>query len=57
VDPGALIDRYDRAWNDQDVETIISMHAPGMVFHNHTRDVRVEGGDVRGLLDRRRDQP
>ena len=51
MDLGALIDRYDRAWNEQDVETIISMHAPGMVFHNHTRGVRVEGDEVRALLE------
>lgn len=51
MDLGALIDRYDRAWNEQDVETILSMHAPGMVFENHTRGVRVEGEAVRELLE------
>jgi ketosteroid isomerase-like protein len=51
VDLGAFIDRYDRAWNEQDVEAILSMHAPGMVFENHTRGVRVEGDAVRGLLE------
>jgi taurine dehydrogenase small subunit len=45
-----LIDRYDQAWNDQDVDAIVSMHAPGMVFENHTRGVRVEGEAVRELL-------
>jgi hypothetical protein len=50
VDLAAFIDRYDRAWNDQDVEAIMSMHAPDMVFHNHTRGVRVEGAAVRDLL-------
>jgi taurine dehydrogenase small subunit len=29
----------------------MSMHAPGMVFENHTRGVRVEGEDVRQLLE------
>jgi ketosteroid isomerase-like protein len=51
VDLGAFIDRYDRAWNEQDVEAIMSMHAPDMVFENHTRGVRVEGEAVRGLLE------
>jgi ketosteroid isomerase-like protein len=52
VDLAELIDRYDQAWNDQDVETILSMHAPGMVFENHTRGVRVEGEEaVRELLE------
>jgi hypothetical protein len=51
MDLAAFIDRYDRAWNDQDVETIMSMHTPDMVFENHTRGVRVEGEDVRALLE------
>ena len=51
MDLGALIDRYDRAWNEHDVDTIMAMHAPGMVFHNHTRGVRVEGEAVRELLE------
>jgi ketosteroid isomerase-like protein len=51
VDLGAFIDRYDSAWNAQDVEAIMAMHAPGMVFENHTRGVRVEGEAVRQLLE------
>ncbi len=51
MDLGALIDRYDRAWNEQDVDAIVAMHAPGMVFHNHTRNVRAEGDEVRVLLE------
>jgi ketosteroid isomerase-like protein len=51
VDLGAFIDRYDQAWNDQDVDAIMSMHAPDMVFENHTRGVRVEGEAVRELLE------
>ena len=47
----ALIDRYDQAWNDQDVEAIMSMHTSDMVFENHTRGVRAEGTAVRGLLE------
>ena len=41
------IARYDDAWNRHDVETIVSMHAPGMVFENHTAGERAEGDAVR----------
>ncbi|MGB2851244.1 MAG: nuclear transport factor 2 family protein [Solirubrobacterales bacterium] len=51
MDLGAFIDRYDRAWNEGDVDTIISMHTADMVFCNHTRGVRVEGEEVRALLE------
>ena len=40
------IERYNDAWNAQDVETIVSLHAPGMVFENHTAGDRVEGDAV-----------
>ena len=50
MDLGAYIERYDRAWNEQDVEAIMAMHAPDMVFENHTRGVRVQGEAVRELL-------
>ena len=51
MDLAAFIDRYDQAWNEQDVDTIMSMHTPDMVFENHTRGVRVEGAAVRELLE------
>jgi steroid delta-isomerase-like uncharacterized protein len=41
-----LIDRYNDAWNRQDVAAIDSMHAPGIVFHNHTAGERVEGAEA-----------
>jgi len=41
-----LIERYDQAWNDHDVDAIVSMHAPGMVFENHTAGERAEGDEV-----------
>ncbi len=31
-----LIDRYNAAWNDHDVEAIVSMHTDDSVFENHT---------------------
>ena len=34
---------YNEAWNAHDVERIGSMHAPGMVFENHTAGERAEG--------------
>ena len=51
MDLAAFIDRYDKAWNDQDVEAIMSMHTHDMVFENHTRGVRAEGVAVRELLE------
>jgi ketosteroid isomerase-like protein len=51
VDLAAFIDRYDQAWNEQDVEAIMSMHTSDMVFENHTRGVRASGAAVRQLLE------
>ena len=41
------IERYNDAWNAHDVEAIVALHAPGMVFENHTAGDRVEGDAVR----------
>jgi taurine dehydrogenase small subunit len=41
-----LIERYDQAWNDHDVDAIVSMHATDMVFENHSAGERAEGDDV-----------
>ena len=43
----AAIDRYNDAWNRHDVDAIVSMHAPDMVFENHTAGERAEGSAVR----------
>ena len=40
------IERYNQAWNDQDLEAIAAIHAPGVVFHNHTAGESVEGADA-----------
>ncbi|HET7744785.1 MAG TPA: nuclear transport factor 2 family protein [Gaiellaceae bacterium] len=40
------IERYNDAWNAHDVDAIIALHAPGMVFENHTAGERVEGEHV-----------
>jgi steroid delta-isomerase-like uncharacterized protein len=52
--PAALeqaIERYNGAWNDHDVGAIMSMHAPDMVFHNHTAGESAQGDDVRSHLE------
>jgi steroid delta-isomerase-like uncharacterized protein len=43
----AVIDRYNAAWNAHDVEAIVALHAPDMVFENHTARERAEGPAVR----------
>jgi steroid delta-isomerase-like uncharacterized protein len=43
----AMIDAYNDAWNRHDVDAIVSLHAPGMVFENHTAGERAEGDAVR----------
>jgi ketosteroid isomerase-like protein len=45
-----VIARYNEAWNAHDLDTIVSLHAPGMVFENHTVGERAEGDDVRGHI-------
>jgi steroid delta-isomerase-like uncharacterized protein len=47
-----LIDRYNEAWNRHDVDEIVGLHAPDMVFHNHTAGECVEGAAVRGHIER-----
>jgi taurine dehydrogenase small subunit len=49
-DPSALeatIGAYNDAWNAHDLDAIMSMHAPDMVFENHTASERAEGEAVR----------
>ena len=41
------IGRYNEAWNDHDLDAIMSMHAPDMVFENHTAGESAEGDEVR----------
>jgi steroid delta-isomerase-like uncharacterized protein len=44
------IRRYNAAWNAHDLDAIVSMHAPDMVFENHTAGERAEGEAVRGHI-------
>jgi steroid delta-isomerase-like uncharacterized protein len=46
ADLGALIERYNDAWNRHDVGAIVALHAPDMVFENHTAGERAEGPEV-----------
>lgn len=44
------IDRYNAAWNEHDLDAIMSMHAPDMVFDNHTAGEAAEGEAVRAHI-------
>ena len=41
-----LIERYNGAWNRQDLDTIHELHHPEIVFDNHTAAERAEGADA-----------
>jgi steroid delta-isomerase-like uncharacterized protein len=46
------IARYNEAWNSHDLDAIMAMHAPDMVFCNHTAGESVEGEAVRDHIAR-----
>ena len=41
-----LIERYNAAWNAQDLDAIHALHDPDIVFENHTAGERAEGADA-----------
>jgi steroid delta-isomerase-like uncharacterized protein len=41
------IGRYNEAWNSQNLDAIVAMHAPNMVFANHTAGESATGEEVR----------
>ena len=41
-----VIDAYNEAWNRHDLEEIVALHAPGMVFQNYNAGERAEGNAV-----------
>jgi steroid delta-isomerase-like uncharacterized protein len=41
------IERYNQAWNEHDLDAITSMHAPDMVFENHTAGESAQGEAAR----------
>jgi ketosteroid isomerase-like protein len=42
-----MIERYNDAWNAQDLDAIMAHHAPVMYFENHTAGERAAGEEVR----------
>jgi steroid delta-isomerase-like uncharacterized protein len=44
------IGRYNDAWNSQDLDAIVAMHAADMVFANHTAGETASGEEVRGHI-------
>ncbi|HWM56161.1 MAG TPA: nuclear transport factor 2 family protein [Solirubrobacterales bacterium] len=50
TDLRAAIDRYNEAWNAHDLDAIMAMHAPDMVFHNHTAGESASGDEVRSHI-------
>ena len=47
-----LVARYDDAWNRQDVDAVVALHAPDFVFHNWTANERVEADAAREHIAR-----
>lgn len=44
------IERYNQAWDAQDLDAIVAMHAPDMVFANHTAGESAQGPEVRAHI-------
>jgi steroid delta-isomerase-like uncharacterized protein len=44
------IERYNDAWNAHDLDAIMAMHAPDMVFDNHTAGESARGEAVRAHI-------
>jgi hypothetical protein len=44
------IDRYNTAWNEHDLDAIMAMHAPDMVFENHTAGESAVGKEARAHI-------
>lgn len=46
----AAVEEYNGAWNEHDVDAVVAMHAPHMVFENHTAGEVAEGEEVRAKI-------
>ena len=46
----ATVGRYNAAWNAHDLDAIVAMHAPDMVFANHTAGESAQGDEVRAHI-------
>jgi len=44
------IERYNAAWNAHDLDAIMAMHAPDMVFENHTAGESAVGEEARAHI-------
>jgi steroid delta-isomerase-like uncharacterized protein len=44
------IHRYNVAWNEHDLDAIMAMHAPDMVFENHTAGESAVGEEARNHI-------
>jgi steroid delta-isomerase-like uncharacterized protein len=44
------IGRYNEAWNAHDLDAIMAMHAPDMVFENHTAGESASGEEARSHI-------
>ena len=44
------IGRYNEAWNAHDLDAIVALHAPDMVFDNHTAGESATGEHVRAHI-------
>ena len=44
------IERYNEAWNAHDLDAIMAMHAPDMVFENHTAGESAVGEEARSHI-------
>jgi steroid delta-isomerase-like uncharacterized protein len=44
------IARYNEAWNAHDLDAIMAMHAPDMVFENHTAGESASGEEARAHI-------
>lgn len=47
---GEAIDRYNEAWNAHHLDVIMALHAPDMVFENHTAGESARGEEVRAHI-------
>ena len=45
-----VIDAYNEAWNRHDLDAIVALHAPGMIFQNYNAGERAEGDAVRAHI-------
>jgi uncharacterized protein YceH (UPF0502 family) len=45
-----VVDAYNEAWNRHDLDGIVALHAPGMVFENWNAGERAEGVAVRAHI-------